>query len=515
MTGDSLSGASLRLGRPAMAWLLLALAALTLPFTIGAHLVPAAGWLAPFFMLGFSRTASPRSLPLGAVVGMAAHMLAWRGVLPFDGAVYYAVTGAVGLLFFVPFLIDRLAWRRLQGWRRTLAFPCAYVLVEFAFSRAGFGTWGLIAYSQYGAAPLLQLLAVTGMSGVTFMICWFAALAADLCGERPQSTGLKRTACLYAALLAAIVFGGGLRLAQRDETPTVRAAGLVVDNLEVFRNTWGPLSYGRPLTADQAAAAADGARRLQLALLERTRAAARQGARIVVWSEANALVFKSDEARLLAEAQRLAAHERIYLFVAMAVMTPGAPLAENKLVVIDPTGAVRGAYLKSHPTPGEASVPGDGRVGVLQTPHGRLAWAICYDYDYPELIRQAGRAGADILIDPSWEHSGMDPLHSQMAAFRAIENGAALFRPVNGGLSLAVDGKGRALAATRSETLVADLPTVGAGRLYPWLGDALPWASLALLTWLCAPAWRPGPSTWRRAAPSGLGSGRDSRARSR
>lgn len=461
-------------------WIALGLAGATLPFSIGNSLVPAAGWLAPPFLLAFARSAPRRGLPLGALVCVAAHMIAWWGVLPFKGPVYLAVTSAVGLVFFLPCVLDRLAATRCRGWTRTLVFPSAYVLLETVFSRAGFGTWGLLGYSQAGSLPLLQVLAVAGLSGLSFLICWGAAVAVGLWREG-GTQAMLRTAGVYAAVLTAVLLAGGLRLAARDDVATVRTAGVVVDNMAVFRGTWGPLTYGRPLSEDQAAEAADGVRRLQAALLRRTREAAQGGARIVVWSEANALAFRSQEAELLSGARRVAAEEKIYLFVSAAVMTPGQPRAENKLIVIDPEGAVRGSYLKSHPTPGEMSVPGDGRLGVLDTPYGRLAWAICYDFDYPALIRQAGRAGADILIDPSWEHSGMDPLHSQMASFRAIENGAALFRPVNGGLSLAVDGKGRVLAATRSNTLVADLPIAGHFVAYPWLGDVVAWGCLGVL----------------------------------
>ena len=75
----------------------------------------------------------------------------------------------------------------------------------------------------------------------------------------------------------------------------------------------------------------------------------------------------------------------------------------------------------------------------------------------------------------------MDPLHTQMALFRGIENGAALFRPVNGGLSMAADARGRVLAATRGPVMVADLPKWGRRTAYPFLRDLLPWASVAWL----------------------------------
>ncbi|MBL7599223.1 nitrilase, partial [Escherichia coli] len=83
---------------------------------------------------------------------------------------------------------------------------------------------------------------------------------------------------------------------------------------------------------------------------------ARAGARLIVWSEANALVLADEQPAFLAAARALAAGERIHLFLGMAVITPGRSLAENKLVVIDPAGRVRASYRKSHPTPSEASI---------------------------------------------------------------------------------------------------------------------------------------------------------------
>ena len=37
------------------------------------------------------------------------------------------------------------------------------------------GTFGAVAYSQYGNLPLMQLLSATGLSGLTFLITWFGS----------------------------------------------------------------------------------------------------------------------------------------------------------------------------------------------------------------------------------------------------------------------------------------------------------------------------------------------------
>ncbi len=490
---------------------LLLLALVGTIFTVGNALVPVAAWIAPLLMLRFVRR-SPAlpCLVLGALAYAVAHILAWDGVLPFRGPTLYAVAGGVGLLFFVPVAVDRLLTSRLDGFAATLLFPTSWVVVEHLFMQAGFGTWSAVAYSQYGQLPLLQLLSVTGLSGITFLIGWLASTA-NAAWEGGWRAPARRPLLSCVMVIAAVLAAGGLRLALAvPEAPAVRIAGITVDNMDVFRNSWGPLSYGKPLTEAAAERARPKARVLQDELLARSRAEARAGAKVVVWTEGNALVFKADEAAFIRAGQALARQEGIYLFMAMATMTPGRPLAENKVVLADPQSRVHGQYLKSHPTPGEASIKGDERMRMLETPYGRLAWAICYDFDYPALISQAGRAGADILIDPSWENAGMTPLHSQMASYRAIENGAALFRPVNGGLGLAVDRHGRVLAAMddratkgRVKTLIANVPTSGGRTIYGRMGDLVPLVSAGLLFLLgVAAARRPAPGRRQASRPA-------------
>jgi apolipoprotein N-acyltransferase len=111
-----------------------------------------------------------------------------------------------------------------------------------------------------------------------------------------------------------------------------------------------------------------------------------------------------------------------------------------------------------------------------------MAAAICYDADFPEFIRQAGQAHADVLIVPANEWKAIKNIHVQMAAFRAIENGVSLVRPAASGLSSAFDPWGRVLAvgdffAAGDRTVTAQVPLGGVGTLYARTGD--------LFAWLC------------------------------
>ncbi len=108
----------------------------------------------------------------------------------------------------------------------------------------------------------------------------------------------------------------------------------------------------------------------------------------------------------------------------------------------------------------------------------RLAGIICWDTNFPGIVRQAGQQQADILLSPSKEWPGINPMHAEMAVFRAIENGVAVIRQTDEGLSIVVDAYGRTLAtgeglADSGNYLLADVPTSSPTTLYPVIGDVV------------------------------------------
>jgi apolipoprotein N-acyltransferase len=129
-------------------------------------------------------------------------------------------------------------------------------------------------------------------------------------------------------------------------------------------------------------------------------------------------------------------------------------------------------------------VPGDGKLRALDTPDGRLSSIICFDGDFPQLLAQAGTLGADVMLDPSNDWRAIDPWHTQMASFRAIEQGFNLIRQTSQGLSAAFDYQGRRLAAmdhyqTADYAMVSQVPTRGVRTIYSRLGDWFAWLCLA------------------------------------
>ena len=148
-------------------------------------------------------------------------------------------------------------------------------------------------------------------------------------------------------------------------------------------------------------------------------------------------------------------------------------------------GEVAFTYLKNRLAPGETAVAGDGRIPTIETPYGKLTTTICWDLDFPALVRQAGREGVDVMVSPSADWEDITPWHARVAAVRGIENGFSLVRPVRNGQLLATDWQGNVSGqlsyfdAAEDPVLVADVPTRGATTLYPRLGDAFAWGCVA------------------------------------
>ena len=487
---------------PVVSWLCLLCASVLLLFADGRNTIPLAAWLAPALMLRFVRTQPAwRGLPVAYLVMIIFRAVAMRGMIPIPGVFYYIFLVISGVSALLPYLADRLVAPRLNGVLNTLAFPCTLVTAQFIYSHGPMGSWGSIPYTQTGNLPLLQILSVTGLWGITFLIGWFAGIVNWTWEQGFGDRRARFPSFLFAGVYVVVIIFGGARLVLFPPAgPTVRIASL------------SPTKDGAKISGDllqtvvQEKASEDQVANLRSVtnagateLLIRSEREAIAGAKVIFWSESAAYILKEDEAELLDRGSALAAKYHVYLGMTLGTWTQGAKLPlENKLVLIEPTGAVAWQYLKARPTPGpEAamSVKPDGHFRHVDTPFGRLGVAICYDMDFPKLMGQAGEQRDEVVLSPAGDWQAIDPRHTEIASFRAIEQGFNLVRQSNGGLSAAYDFQGRRLAAmdqyqAADLTMIAEVPTRGTRTIYSVVGDWLAWLCIVGLLGLITEAWR-------------------------
>ena len=473
-------------------WIPLIVAILLLPFANGGNAIALAAWLMPLFLLRFTRTHRIIvALPLLLAVQVVALAVQYRGMVPFPTPIYIAVMLFYGLCFTLPYLGDRFLSHRLSPFLGTLVFPLILTSIEYLLSLGPFGTWFSTAYSQYGNLALLQVLSITGLWGVTFLIGWTASAGNALWEEWPISRRLPRVAVMCALVIIVTILAGGARLAlfpPRGKTVRVASLSRVDGELHPDPKVVGRFFGHEPLTPEEIATIRERAAAIDNDLLNRSEREAKAGARIIFWGEANAPVLKEDESDLIRRGEVLAQSTGIVLGMVLASwhLKSTRPL-ENKIVLIQPNGTPAWEFFKAHPVPGgEAAISlrGDAKLRALDTPYGRLSSVICFDADFPQLLAQAGRLGTDLLLDPSNDWKAIDPWHTRMASFRAIEQGFNLVRHTSQGLSAAFDYQGQQLAAmdhyvTTDRVMVAQVPIRGTRTIYALLGDWFAWMCLA------------------------------------
>jgi apolipoprotein N-acyltransferase len=490
MTADSFSQSSPHVANPkAMVknhWPLLALGfAVSLLASGGRWNVAVAAWIAPILLVRFYRSGSI-GVAVAAIIAISCLQIGWwnleTGVSPSGTSA--ALTVAVGLLYAIPFLLDRLSGQSLGTWGRILLLPAAMAAAEFAVgSVLPVGTSvGMRAITQSENLALLQILSVTGPYIIAFLI-GAAATIANYIWETRTSLAFWQKGVPFAAMLLVLVTAGQLRLTFGREIggATVKIAGITppmklrdAANGAVSISAFPPSPDARAATRTPAAQATNTA--ILDGLLTDTRKAAKAGAKIIIWSETAAPVIAEQKSELLRRAAELAREERIYINVGV-----GVAFERNETFLIAPDGKIHWHYRKNHPVPGmEPVAPFANTPPVARTPFGTLSNIICFDADFPALAR----IKADILIVPAWDWPEIATAHTMhMARLRAIENGYSLVRVDYNGTSAVFDPVGRIIAGQDTTTssahmMIADVQVRGRPTLYSKIGD--------LFAWLCA-----------------------------
>lgn len=390
-----------------------------------------------------------------------------------------------------------------------LEFVRTYLLTGFP--------WNLLGYSQSRNIPLIQVAAVTGVYGVSFVLV-----------------------AVNAALARLVVSSAGTR---REGVDAVVVAGTVV--LAAVGLAWvSPPPHDEP-TAPVAVVQANVAQEIkwdpavQRATLDLyanlTRQAARGGAGLVVWPETAIPFVVRDDPRW-PEVPALARDTGIHLLVGAPDVHDG--LLRNSAFVIDRDGVVLGRYDKRHLVPFGEYVPlgrllsfadaiaGSGvgafapgtEATVFGTPAGRLGVVICYEAIFPGEVRDLFRGGAEILVnltnDAWFGRSAAPEQHLAMAILRAVENRAYLIRAANTGISAIIAPDGHVVRASglfTQEIITGAVAPRGGPSFYTRHGDLFAWTTVAVAL---AALWPFRSGAWRRwpvAHRSGLLRGSSSR----
>jgi len=425
----------------------------------------------------------PVCLPWIAVV-----MHQYGSVDPWASAGIVSLIGIAGGIVCSVFSISVAAASRRSKALACVLAPFLWVTLEFARTHLpiiGF-PWNLTGYAAAGSLALLQLAAVTGIYGLSFVMAAYSSLLAYAVMTR---TNRAWKALLVTTAVLILVAVGGAYLVPRSVPHHV--AHLVQTNFpqsERYPADWLQVHAGE--------------------LDELERLSVESGTKqpgLIVWPEAPA-PFSLQEQPFAERAARIARHSGDSFLVGVVDWKRPAPnqwIASNSAVLLDPSGRRVFTYDKIHLVPFGEYVPlrrwltFAGRLtadiadftpgsvyGVGKFPEGRFGTFICYEAIFPGEIRQFAANGAELLINVSndgwFGRSAAPAQHLMMARVRAVESRRWLLRDTNNGYTVSVDPYGR---------IVASLPADIRGELeapYDLRTDLTPYARFGdWFSWLC------------------------------
>jgi apolipoprotein N-acyltransferase len=461
-------------------WLLLAPGFVFLYFSNGRFSTPAAAWLFPLFLLLVSRNPATRfsAILFPLLVGITLQASFWKFTNSDFGNILFCVPFFAGLLFGFVFYADRWFVKKSDSFSGTLFFPLLYTSVDFINSLVNpFGTTGVLGYSQLGFLPFAQLAAFTGMWGLTFMITWFGSVATWALNKSFSQTA--KGLLTYSSFFIAIMIFGVIRLSLPLKGVTVKVAGIhTTDKERDGKVFWKALAQKDTGSFNKASK-----EQIQN-LASATSKQANQGAKIILWSEVSPTILKSHETTLETQLKTLAKQLNIYLITNPYVATTDGTQPENKIWIFSPTGDLIFIHYKYGGNFIEGSVEGDKRLKSVTTPYGNISGIICWDADFPAVARQLGKQETDIVFNPASDWKEIDPLHTRVAVFRAIENGCSWVRQTRNGLSVITDPRGKIISQmdhfeTDKWINSGNVPTKKIGTLYPVIGDLFGWLAIS------------------------------------
>ncbi|MFD1050175.1 nitrilase-related carbon-nitrogen hydrolase, partial [Kibdelosporangium lantanae] len=166
------------------------------------------------------------------------------------------------------------------------------------------------------------------------------------------------------------------------------------------------------------------------------------GARVVVLPE-KALATDAASVHLVTDPLARIATQRGFDVIVGVLLTEGEDEGVNQAIDL-PANGMPVRYDKHHLIPGLESdlTPGEGTVTIPGS-GGRWGVAICFDMDFPQLLRDNRDIGVTAMFVPGWDFDTDAWLHSRKAVLGGVEYGLSLVRSARNGALTVSDPMGR------------------------------------------------------------------------
>ena len=358
-------------------------------------------------------------------------------------------TLSLPLLFAIILLVTRNIILKSKHWAAFLSFPVLYAGFEWIYFQVSRdGTAGSLAYSQADCMPLIQIASITGVTGISFIICLIPALLAGALHFRRDMKPISPPLILLSFTIALIFTFGFIRLNRFNDSPTVKIGMIVIDELYRDDSTETILQqYAKVMDSMKGDS-------LQIILLPEKIVSIANDAQLKIITDA----ANRNNVDLIVGITRESKKEKLNQSLLFSGDQPAQAYTKVNLY----EGEAYEGY-----TPGRVLHEGSWR-------NESIGLVVCKDMDFDRFIRQYKKA--TILFVPAWDFIRDDWLHSRMAIMRGVENGFSIARNARQGRLTISDFCGRVLterssADGKEQVLIGQLPAIKIPCLFSKIGN--------------------------------------------
>ena len=394
-------------------------------------------WFAPIPVLIISFNSSGKKTFIIAFTAYLIGRLSWFSYLVSVATIVPAVifTILIPLIFGLIIIATRQIVLRNKSWLGVFAYPVFFTLFEFLvikFSKDGSAS--SIAYSQSDFLPIIQIAALTGMLGISFIISFIPSAIAVGWYYRKQINKLKPLIIVSSSIIILVFLFGIIRLRNTSKTNSIKAGLVVLDEHLHDMSNHPDFIKGIKLAEDYAQ---------QISML------ASQDAQLIVLPERALNINKESDSAVMNILMNAAKEDHVYIITGYTNFKDADE--RNSSLVISADGNVLADYNKVHLVTGleDQFKPGT-QTTLFKFKSIQAGTAICKDLDFPNYIKQYGNDDVSILCIPAWDFITDDWLHSRMAILRGVENGFSEVRTARQGRLTISDCLGRVSAEANS-----------------------------------------------------------------
>ena len=317
-----------------------------------------------------------------------------------------------------------------------------------------------MAYSQSDVLSLIQVVSVTGIWGITFIVNLIPSSIAVSWYFRKSKMNIIPALVPSVVIVMTVFVYGWIRLSHTPDKP-------LKIGISVLQEQFHSVSTDIVKSKMEYNVAGFYAQQIMLLAKEGVKAVLLPERAIAIEAKSDSLIFS-----MLSGAAR---NNNVYVIAGYTNLKN--KLMRNSALVIDTAGNLVADYNKVHLVKGfeDKFTPGKN-IATFGFNGLNAGVAICKDLDFPGYIRKYGKENTDVLFVPAWDFRVDDWLHSRMAILRGVENGFSEIRCAREGRLTISDPYGRihyeSISADRyGHSLVDDIPVHGLNTVYTSWGN--------------------------------------------